>query len=69
MKKFLVGSYIVIMIGIIVVLFNSNIFNSKDSKAVSAGEQVYKKIVLFVMVILERAREQRLGQQLTINTI
>jgi cytochrome c oxidase cbb3-type subunit 3 len=43
MKKFLVGSYIVIMIGIIVVIFNGNIFNTKDSKAVVAGEQVYKK--------------------------
>jgi cytochrome c oxidase cbb3-type subunit 3 len=31
------------MIGIVVVIFNSNIFNSKDSKAVVAGEQVYKK--------------------------
>jgi cytochrome c oxidase cbb3-type subunit III len=42
MKKILIGSYILIMIGIIVVITNSNLHN-KDSKEIAAGETVYKK--------------------------
>lgn len=43
MKKILIGSYVLIIIGIIVVIGNSDLFNKKDSKAVAAGEKVYNK--------------------------
>ncbi len=43
MKKILIGSYILIIIGIIAVLGNSGIFHSKDSKAIAAGEKIYIK--------------------------
>ncbi len=43
MKKILIGSYILIIIGIIVVISNSNILNKKDSKAIAAGERVFNK--------------------------
>ncbi|MDR7075087.1 cytochrome c oxidase cbb3-type subunit 3 [Neobacillus niacini] len=43
MKKILYGLYILIIIGIIVCLINSDIFNKKESEAIFAGEKVYKK--------------------------
>ncbi|HEY2421014.1 MAG TPA: c-type cytochrome [Neobacillus sp.] len=43
MKKILIGSYVLIIIGIIVVISNSNLFNNKDSKAIAAGEKIYNK--------------------------
>ncbi|WP_066060635.1 c-type cytochrome [Neobacillus soli] len=43
MKKILIGSYILIIIGIIAVISNSIIINGKDSKAATAGEKVYNK--------------------------
>jgi mono/diheme cytochrome c family protein len=43
MKKILIGSYILIIIGIIVVIANSNIFHNKNSKEIAGGEKVYKK--------------------------
>jgi cytochrome c oxidase cbb3-type subunit III len=43
MKRILIGSYVLIIIGIIVVLSNSNLFNHKDAKAIAAGEKVYNK--------------------------
>ncbi|MCM3114789.1 c-type cytochrome [Neobacillus sp. MER 74] len=43
MKKILIGFYILIIIGIIVSISNSGIFNSKKSEAIAAGEKIYKK--------------------------
>lgn len=43
MKKILIGSYLLIIFGIIAVLGNSGIFHSKDSKAIAAGEKIYIK--------------------------
>ena len=43
MKKILIGSYVLIIIGIILVISNSNLFNNKDSKAIAAGEKIYNK--------------------------
>lgn len=43
MKKILIGFYILIIIGIIVCISNSGIFNSKKSEAITAGEKIYKK--------------------------
>jgi len=43
MKKILIGFYILIIIGIIVCLSNSHIFDSKKSEAIAAGEKIYKK--------------------------
>lgn len=43
MKKILIGSYILIIIGIIFILGNSSLFNSEDSKAVASGKKVYIK--------------------------
>lgn len=43
MKKILIGSYILIIIGIIFILGNSSLFNSEKSKAIAAGEKVYNK--------------------------
>ncbi|WP_144547649.1 c-type cytochrome [Bacillus sp. X1(2014)] len=43
MKKILIGFYILIIIGIIVCISNSGIFNSKKSEAIAAGEIIYKK--------------------------
>jgi cytochrome c oxidase cbb3-type subunit III len=43
MKKILIGSYILIIIGIIVCINNSHLFDGKSSKAVMAGEKLYKK--------------------------
>jgi len=41
MKKILYGLYIVIIIGIIICIVNSDIFNSKNGEAVAAGEKIY----------------------------
>lgn len=41
MKKFLIGSYILIIIGIIFCIGNSNLFNSENSKSIASGEKVY----------------------------
>jgi mono/diheme cytochrome c family protein len=43
MKKILIGSYVLIILGIIAFMSNSNLFNNKDSKAIAAGEKVYNK--------------------------
>jgi mono/diheme cytochrome c family protein len=43
MKKILYGLYIVIIIGIIICIVNSNIFSSKNGKAIAAGEKIYNK--------------------------
>ena len=43
MKKILIGSYILIIIGIIVCINNSHLFEGNSSKAVTAGEKLYKK--------------------------
>ncbi|WHY76031.1 c-type cytochrome [Neobacillus sp. WH10] len=43
MKKILIGFYILIIIGIIVCISNSDIFPKKNSKAIAAGEKVYNK--------------------------
>jgi cytochrome c oxidase cbb3-type subunit 3 len=43
MKKILIGSYILIIIGIIVVINNSNILDNKNYKNIAAGEKVYNK--------------------------
>jgi cytochrome c oxidase cbb3-type subunit 3 len=47
MKKILFGFYILIIIGIIVCISNSNIFDSKKSEAIAAGEKIYKKNCIF----------------------
>ncbi|MFK9093249.1 c-type cytochrome [Bacillus salipaludis] len=43
MKKILIGSYIVIIIGVIFGIGNSGIFSNTNSKAIAAGEKVYNK--------------------------
>jgi mono/diheme cytochrome c family protein len=43
MKKILYGLYILIFIGIIICIRNSDIFDSQKSKAITAGEEVYNK--------------------------
>jgi len=43
MKKILIGFYILIIIGIIVCISNSDIFVKKNSKAIAAGGKVYSK--------------------------
>jgi mono/diheme cytochrome c family protein len=43
MKKILYGLYIIIFIGIIICIVNSDIFNSKNGEAIAAGEKIYNK--------------------------
>jgi len=43
MKKILIGFYVLVIVGIIVCISNSNIFANKNSHAIAAGEKVYKK--------------------------
>ncbi|NYE04989.1 cytochrome c oxidase cbb3-type subunit 3 [Bacillus niacini] len=43
MKKIFYSLYGVIIIGIIICIINSGIFNSKNSNAIAAGEKVYQK--------------------------
>lgn len=43
MKKILIGSYILIIIGIIAVISNSPILPNKNSRAIAAGEKIYIK--------------------------
>lgn len=43
MKKILFGIYILIIIGSVVCIANSGLFNTKNSKAILAGEKVYNK--------------------------
>jgi cytochrome c oxidase cbb3-type subunit 3 len=43
MKKILIGFYILVIIGIIVCISNSHIFDSKNTKSVAAGEKIYNK--------------------------
>jgi cytochrome c oxidase cbb3-type subunit 3 len=43
MKKILYSLYVVIIIGIIISIINSGIFNSENSDAIAAGEKVYQK--------------------------
>lgn len=43
MKKILYGLYILIIIGTIVCIINSDLFDNKKSEAIAAGEKVYNK--------------------------
>ena len=43
MKKILIGFYILVFIGIIVCISNSDIFDNKNTLAVASGEKVYNK--------------------------
>jgi cytochrome c oxidase cbb3-type subunit III len=43
MKKLLIGIYVLIIIGIIICIDNSHLFDGKNSKAIAAGEKVYVK--------------------------
>jgi mono/diheme cytochrome c family protein len=43
MKKILIGSYVLIIIGIIIVISNSSLFNNKDFKVIAAGQKVYNQ--------------------------
>lgn len=43
MKKILIGSYILIIIGIIFAIGNTRIFGKENSEAIAAGEKVYQK--------------------------
>ncbi|MEH7252082.1 c-type cytochrome [Neobacillus niacini] len=43
MKKILYGLYVIIIIGIIICIVNSNIFSSKKAKSIAAGEIIYNK--------------------------
>ncbi|MCL6571407.1 MAG: c-type cytochrome [Bacillus sp. (in: Bacteria)] len=43
MKKILLGFYLLVIIGIVICIINSEIFDSESSKAVAAGEKVYNK--------------------------
>ncbi|WP_419956158.1 c-type cytochrome [Neobacillus niacini] len=43
MKKVLYGLYIIIIIGIIISIVNSDIFSSKNAAAIAAGEKIYNK--------------------------
>ncbi|MBM7651590.1 c-type cytochrome [Neobacillus cucumis] len=43
MKKILIGFYILVIIGIIVCISNSNIFAKKNSQAIAAGEKAYNQ--------------------------
>jgi cytochrome c oxidase cbb3-type subunit 3 len=47
MKKILFGFYVLIIIGIIVCISNSDIFDSKKSEAIAAGEKLYNKNCIF----------------------
>jgi cytochrome c oxidase cbb3-type subunit III len=43
MKKILIGIYILVTVGIIIVIFNSDLLTKKDSKAIQAGEKIYNQ--------------------------
>jgi mono/diheme cytochrome c family protein len=43
MKKILIGFYLLVIIVIVICISNSNIFDSKNAKTVTAGEKVYTK--------------------------
>jgi mono/diheme cytochrome c family protein len=43
MKRLLIGSYILIIIGIIIVISNSNMFPNTNPKEIAAGEKVYQQ--------------------------
>ncbi|MGJ7921329.1 c-type cytochrome [Neobacillus sp. LXY-4] len=43
MKKILIGIYILVTVGIIVVISNSGLLTKKDHKAIEAGEKIYKQ--------------------------
>jgi cytochrome c oxidase cbb3-type subunit III len=47
MKKILIGFYVLIIIGIFVCISNSDIFDSKKSEAIAAGEKLYIKNCIF----------------------
>jgi mono/diheme cytochrome c family protein len=48
MKKFLIGIYLLITIGIIIVICTNNFNEKKDSKAIAAGEKLYQKQLCIV---------------------
>lgn len=43
MKKILIGIYILVTVGIIMVIINSELLTKKDYKAIEAGEKIYKQ--------------------------
>lgn len=43
MKKILIGIYILITVGIVVIVSNSGFMTKKDYKAIEAGEKIYKQ--------------------------
>ena len=43
MKKILIGIYILITVGIVVVITNSSLMTKKDTKAIAAGEKIYNQ--------------------------
>lgn len=43
MKKILIGTYILITVGIVVVISNSSFMTKKDYKAIEVGEKIYKQ--------------------------
>jgi mono/diheme cytochrome c family protein len=43
MKKILIGIYILITVGIVVVISTSGFMTKKDNKAIEAGEKIYKQ--------------------------
>ncbi|WP_066312368.1 c-type cytochrome [Bacillus sp. FJAT-29814] len=43
MKKILIGSYMLIIIGIIFVIGNTRIFGSGNAEAIASGEKIYEK--------------------------
>jgi cytochrome c oxidase cbb3-type subunit III len=47
MKKILIGFYVLIIIGIIVCISNSDIFDSQKTEAIAAGEKLYNKNCIF----------------------
>lgn len=47
MKKILMGFYVLIFIGIIICITNSDIFDRKESEAIAAGEKLYNENCIF----------------------
>jgi mono/diheme cytochrome c family protein len=43
MKKILIGIYILVTVGIIIVISNSSLLTKKDHKAIEAGEKIYQQ--------------------------
>lgn len=43
MKKILIGIYILVTVGIVIVISNSSLLTKKDHKAIEAGERIYQQ--------------------------